>query len=140
MLGRHDMAINRKYEAFRPNAEKVIDTILAQHAICILCTLPPNAGNIELGEAYNRGLREIAAERNIPLIDFEREILARRPNDWNGTLMNRNDLLPTSEQGSANPASEPTAENLRESGYLLLGWLSVRKLVEVGSVVSEKGR
>jgi hypothetical protein len=29
------------------------------------------------------------------------------------------------------PESEPTPENLRESGYLLRGWLSVKKLAEV---------
>ena len=29
------------------------------------------------------------------------------------------------------PESEPTPENLRESGYLLRGWLSVKKLIEV---------
>jgi hypothetical protein len=35
------------------------------------------------------------------------------------------------------PESEPTAENLRESGYLLRGWLSVKKLIEVRGRVWE---
>jgi hypothetical protein len=133
LLGRQDLAIGRKYDAYRADAERAVDTILAQRAICILCTLPPYAGNLELSAAYNRGLRELAAERKIPLLDFEREILTRRPEDWNGTLMNRNDYLPTVEQGAANPAAAPTAENLRESGYLLLGWLSTKKILEVSS-------
>ena len=73
--------------------------------------------------------------RKLPLFDFEAEILARRPNDWDGTLLGKGDVHPTANQGSATPASEPTAENLRSSGYLLRGWLSVKKIGEVKAVV-----
>ncbi len=67
----------------------------------------------------------------MPLIDYEAEILARRPKDWNGTLLGKNDVHPTAEHGKINAASAPTEENLRSSGYLLRGWLSVRKIAEV---------
>ena len=59
------------------------------------------------------------------------EILKRRPDDWNGTLLSKNDVHPTAEQGGATASSAPTAENLRNSGYLLRGWLSVKKIAEV---------
>jgi hypothetical protein len=131
MLGTNDVTAGRKYDDFRRDLETTIDTILARSCVCILSTIPPHSGNLELGSSFNRGLREIAAERKMPLIDFEREILARRPEDWNGTLMNRGDVHPTAIQGEVTPASEPSAENLRESGYLLRGWLTVKKLVEV---------
>jgi hypothetical protein len=39
-----------------------------------------------LAASYNDALRELAKRQSLPLIDFEREILARRPNDWDGTL------------------------------------------------------
>jgi GDSL-like Lipase/Acylhydrolase family len=130
-IGMHDITANVKYDSYRADLEQALDMIASQGSIGILSTLPPHAGNLELGAAYNRGIREIAAERKLPLIDFEKELLARRETDWSGTLMNRNDLLPTVIQGTATPASEPTAENLRNSGYLLLGWLTVKKLTEV---------
>ena len=38
-------------------------------------------------------------------------------------------------QGGATPHSAPTAENLRNSGYLLRGWLSVEKIAEVKKTV-----
>ena len=40
-------------------------------------------------------LRKLAKGRGLPLIDFEKEILKRRPNDWNGTLLGKNDVHPT---------------------------------------------
>jgi hypothetical protein len=68
------------------------------------------------------------------MIDYEREILIRRPNDWNGTLLGKDDEHPTATTGSENGVtarSVPTDENLRNSGYLLRGWLSVKKIGEV---------
>jgi hypothetical protein len=38
--------------------------------------------------------------------------------------------LTASEVGGS-PGTEPTAENLKRSGYLLRGWLTVRKIAEV---------
>jgi hypothetical protein len=74
-------------------------------------------------------LRELAKERRVPLIDMEQEILQRRPDDWYGTLMTRMHL--TASRAGANPGSEPTEKNLRESGFLLRGWVTVRKIAEV---------
>jgi hypothetical protein len=45
--------------------------------------------------------------------------------------MGKNDVHPTANQGGATPTSEPTEENLKNSGYLLRGWLSVKKIAEV---------
>jgi hypothetical protein len=50
---------------------------------------------------------------------------------WDGTLLEKGDPHPTAERNGVTPTSPPTPENLRESGYLLRGWLSVRKLAEV---------
>ena len=71
----------------------------------------------------------LAKERGLPLLDLEREILTRRPDDWFGTLMDRIHL--TASQAGVNPGAEPTAENLRRSGYLLRGCLTVRKIAEI---------
>jgi hypothetical protein len=60
-----------------------------------------------------------------------KEILTRRPDDWNGTLQRKNNIHLTAREAGGDPAAAPTAENLGKSGYLLRGWLSVRKVAEV---------
>jgi lysophospholipase L1-like esterase len=131
MLGTNDASANRPVAAFRADMEKGVDLFSERGVICILSTIPPHPGRADLVKSYNEALRQVAKARALPLIDFEREILKRRPDDWNGTLLQKNDVHPTAAQGSATPTSEPTAENLRDSGYLLRGWLSVRKIAEV---------
>ena len=82
-------------------------------AVCILSTIPPHPAQLELAKTYNEALRKIAKEKSIPLIDYEKEILKRRPDDWNGTLLQKNDVHPTASQGGATAASAPTADNLK---------------------------
>jgi hypothetical protein len=118
--------------------EAVVDAIVSRGVVPVVSTIPPHVHRPELARSYNEALREIARRRGLPLIDFEREILARRPRDWDGTLLNRGDVHPTAESGGAGPASEPTKENLRNSGYLLRGWLSVKKITEVKRAVFDK--
>ena len=118
---------------------RALDMILAQGAIPIPTTEPPVKAQLEISKAYNETLRELARARGLPLIDLEQEILKRRPDDWYGTLMARMHL--TAARAGVNPASEPTAANLRESGFLLRGWLTVRKLGEVKRrVLDDEGK
>ena len=94
-------------------------------------TIPPHVHRPALARAYNEALRTLARARQLPLIDYEREILLRRPNDWDGTLLEKGDVHPTAARAGADPTSAPTPENLSNSGYLLRGWLSVNKVGEV---------
>ena len=48
------------------------------------------------------------------LIDFEREILLRRPNDWDGTLLGKGDVHPTGGENNVF-----TEDNLKKCGYAL---------------------
>ena len=111
--------------------ETALDLMLARGVVPVLSTIPPHAHRADLARSYNESLRRLARDRHLPLIDFEREIFARRPDDWNGTLLQKDDVHPTAANGPADAASAPTAENLRASGYLLRGWLSVKKLSEL---------
>ena len=134
MLGSNDASHDRKVEDYRRDLEIAVNTIVAACAIPILSTIPPHIHRQELAKSYNVVIREIARQRELPLIDYEREILVRRPNDWNGTLLNENDEHPTAEtggKGGVKASSAPTDDNLKRSGYLLRGWLSVRKIGEV---------
>jgi hypothetical protein len=135
MIGTNDVSAGRAVAAYRADLQRAVDLVLGQGVVCILSTIPPHPGRPDLARAYNEAIREVARARELPLIDYEHEILKRRPNDWNGALLEKNDVHPTAGQGGATPASEPTAENLANSGYLLRGWLSVRKIGEVKRTV-----
>ena len=138
MLGTNDVSLGRKVADYQRDAAQAVDMILDSGCICILSTIPPHPGNSKLSDEYNQALRKLAADRQLPLIDYEREILKRRPDDWNGTLMNKNDPHPSAGSGDVNSAAEPSAENLRTSGYLLRGWLSVKKIGEVKGEVIDR--
>ena len=135
MLGTNDASAGRAVADYRADMEKAVDLILGRGAVCVLSTIPPHPGKPDVAKSYNDELRKLAKDRGLPLIDFEQEILTRRKDDWNGTLLGKNDVHPTAEQGGATAHSAPTAENLRNSGYLLRGWLSVEKIAEVKKTV-----
>jgi hypothetical protein len=124
-------------DEYRKNMAKALDLILERGAIAIPTTAPPIKAHLKPSAAYNEALRELARTRGLPLIDVEQEILRRRPDDWYGTLMTRMHL--TASRAGVSPASEPTAENLRESGFLLRGWVTVRKIAEVKRRVLDRG-
>jgi hypothetical protein len=138
MLGTNDASAGRAVADYKADMEKAVDLILGQGAVCILSTIPPHPGKLDLSKSYNDELRKLAKDRGLPLIDYEQEILKRRPDDWNGTLLGKNDVHPTADQGGATPRSAPTAESLKNSGYLLRGWLSVKKIEEVWHTVFEE--
>jgi hypothetical protein len=138
MLGTNDASAGRDVAAYRADMERIVRLILERHAVPILSTIPPHPHRGDLARRYNEALRELARTHRLPLIDYEREILRRRPNDWNGTLLGKDDVHPTAGSGDVTPSSEPTEENLRRSGYLLRGWLSVRKIAEVKSRVFDR--
>jgi hypothetical protein len=131
MLGTNDASAGRSVEAFRDDISKSVHLMLDRGIICILSSIPPHPGKLELSRSYNQAIRDLAKINGLPFIDCEQEILTRRPTDWNGRLLGKDDVHPTANQGGATPTSDPTADNLRNSGYLLRGWLSVKKIEEV---------
>jgi GDSL-like lipase/acylhydrolase family protein len=135
MIGTNDASDGRTVADFQADVDRAVEKILAAGAVCILSTIPPHPGKMPVVKDYNEALRKLAKARQLPLIDFEQEILSRRPNDWNGTLLVKGDAHPSAEQGGTKPTSAPSAENLRNSGYLLRGWLSVKKIAEVKRTV-----
>jgi hypothetical protein len=114
---------------YRKNMAQALDAILERGAIPVLNTIPPFRAQLERTRQFNEALRALAKERGTPVIDLEREILTRRPDDWFGSLMDRIHL--TASQTGGNPSAEPTEENLRRSGYHLRGCLTVRKIAQI---------
>jgi len=127
--GIYDVEDGVPIDDYRRNMGKALDLILSRGAIPVPNTIPPFKAQFEQTRKFNDALRALAKERSIPVIDLEREILTRRPDDWFGPLMDRIHL--TAGRRGVGPSSEPTAENLRECGYLLRGWLTVRKISEL---------
>jgi gluconolactonase len=127
--GIYDVEDGVALDDYRKNMAKALDLILERGAIPIPNTIPPFRAQIARTRAFNDALRALAEERGVPLIDLEREVFARRPDDWFGPLMDRIHL--TAARDGVSPGSEPTPENLARSGYLLRGWLTVRKVAEV---------
>src|SRR5204862_1102624 len=116
---------------------KIVDLIIANGTIPILSTIPPVKGKDDAVKAYNAALADLVKEKKIPLIDYYGEVVKRRPTDWLGTLISNDGVHPTADNGGASAGSEPTEENLKNSGYLLRGVLSVRKIAEVKAKVLE---
>ncbi len=138
MLGTNDASARRETADFRKEYIVAVDLMLSRGIVPIISTIPPHVAQPRVARFYNDAIREIAKDKGLPLIDFEKEILKRRPTDWNGTLLGKNDVHPSAEFAGTKPTSEPTAENLKNSGYLLRGWLSVKKIEEVKAKVFDK--
>ena len=131
MLGTNDASASRTVDAFRADMEKAVDLILERG---VSASSPPSRrtlGKPELAKHYNEALRQTGEGTHLPLIDYEKEILKRRPDDWNGTLLQKNDVHPTAEPGRRDGQLGADRREPRNSGYLLRGWLSVQKIAEV---------
>lgn len=135
MLGTNDVNGGRSPAQYKGDMTKVVDLLIANGTIPIVSTIPPVKGKDEQVKAFNAVLMEIVKEKKIPVIDYYGEIVKRRPTDWAGTLISDDGVHPTGDHGGASPGSEPTEDNLKNSGYLLRGVLSVRKIVEVKAKV-----
>ena len=127
LLGTNDLGANVAPAAYAKNMETIVDKLLATRTIPVLVTVPPTKRNPEAAVAYNEELRKIGARHKLPIVDYHGEILARRPKDWLGTLISNDGVHPT----AVDPAGPATEENLSKSGYLLFGWATLNKLVEI---------
>ncbi|HEX7899740.1 MAG TPA: SGNH/GDSL hydrolase family protein [Planctomycetota bacterium] len=137
MLGTNDVNGGRSPAEIKADMGKIVDLLLANGTIPILSTIPPIKGKDAQVKAVNDALLALVKERKIPHIDFCGEILKRRPTDWLGTLISNDGVHPNP---GPDAAGEPTEENLKNSGYLLRGWLSVKKIGEVKAKVLDKKR
>jgi lysophospholipase L1-like esterase len=121
-------------EEYREKTREVVRKCLDRGTVVILSTIPPRHGFEEKGKAFAEAVRAIARELKVPLIDFQAEVLKRRPDDWDGaaekfkefkdydvpTLISRDGVHPSYPKKWADDYSE---DGLRNSGYGLRSWL-----------------
>ena len=127
--GIYDVENKRPMEEYEANMARAIDQITSAGAIPILTTIIPFKADLTRSKNYSEALRKLAKSREIPVLDVEREILERRPEDWYGKLTDRIHLI--AGQAGTSPGAEPTAKNLAGSGYLLRCYLTVQKVAEI---------
>jgi hypothetical protein len=147
MLGTNDMSAGRAVNTTITNLTAIVDALEARNIVVILSTIPPHPTQGALTTSYNAAVRTLAQNRQLPLIDFEAEILARQPGTaWNGTLLNLNDVHPSASGAGFDSSSSPyldggdsathlTGTSCSNVGYLLRSWLTVQKIKEVKSYV-----
>ena len=123
-----------------------IDQFIAVGIVPVLSTIPPRTSptfDITLGNPYNEALRALAEELSLPLIDYSKEILLRRPDGtWENTLIGPDGVHPSGGSNGYTSRSDPyadggdasthtTGDAALNSGQLLRTWLTVQKMKEI---------
>lgn len=140
MLGTNDASAKMKADVYRRNLVAIVTKIMQRNnTIVCLVTIPPHCKQGACARAITAVIRDVARNgvrlaggRRVyfPLVDYYRAIIDRRPDDWDGTLLNKDDVHPTA-RGSASDPYANGGENLSSSGYLLGCWLRVQKMKEI---------
>lgn len=142
MFGTNDLTQldAKEYEA---RTRAVVGRCLTNGTVVILTTIPPRSGMLEKAKAFADVQRRVAAAHGLPLVDYQAEILRRRPTDWDGSLPQFKDFaadgyqVPTLISGDgvhpSNPAkhADYSPEALDRNGYQLRNVLTLRVYADV---------
>ncbi|MHC4250169.1 MAG: GDSL-type esterase/lipase family protein [Planctomycetota bacterium] len=126
MIGTNDIGGGKVPGGYRSGLETVIRRCLDANCVPIVSTIPPKRRAMAGVEGANAIIRELARQHGIPLVDYCAEVLKRRRDDWDGTLISKDGVHPSG--GKSNIYTEA---NLRVSGYALRNWVTFMKLREV---------
>jgi len=142
LFGTNDLSgLDRK--EFRAKTASVVDRCLKNGTVVLLTTLPPRSGALEKARDFADAVRAVAKEKHVPLIDYQAEILRRRPDDWDGSLPKFKDVkggeyeVPTLIARDGVHPSFPkahqdySADSLSKSGYALRNYLTVVAYADV---------
>jgi lysophospholipase L1-like esterase len=141
MFGTNDL-FQVPIEEFEQKTAQVVQRCLDNGTVVLLTTLPPASGRLEQSKGFAAAVRRVAKEKNVPLIDYQAEILKRRPDDWDGTLAKFKDIkdvyeVPTLISGDGIHPSNPKAhrdfsqESLDNNGFLLRSSMTLESYAEV---------
>jgi lysophospholipase L1-like esterase len=127
---------------FEEKTARVVQRCLDNGSVVLLTTLPPASGRLDQSKEFAAAVRRVAKEKKVPLIDYQAEILMRRPEDWDGTLPQFKHIkdvyeVPTLISGDGIHPSNPKAhrdfskESLDTNGFLLRSSLTLQTYAEV---------
>ena len=146
MFGTNDVTRSDE-KSYDKQMRAVVEKCLKNGTVVILTTIPPRAGAEEKAKAFAEVARKIAADFKLPLIDYHKEILDRRPDDWNGALPKFKEFakdvyaVPTLISGDGVHPSAPSkhadysADALKSNGYQLRSVLTLHAYADVISRV-----
>jgi len=127
---------------YTENMAASLRRMMRDGTVPMLTSIPP----ANKGGHHEYWLAAVAIARglNVPLIDYQGEVLRRRPEDWNGRLdkfaeyRKRVYDAPTLVSADGTHPSNPkqwrgdfSEEGLRHNGYTLRDYLTIRKYAEV---------
>jgi lysophospholipase L1-like esterase len=143
MFGTNDLNQIEAKE-YETRTRSVIDKCLKNGTVVILTTIPPRAGKENKSKEFAEVQRKIAADLKLPLIDYQAEILKRRPDDWNGGLPQFKTeaskdaySVPTLVAGDGVHPSNPSKfqdyseESLNKNGYQLRSVMTLNSYADV---------
>ena len=103
LFGSNDLMEFDQAEHQRPLRD-VVARCLANGTVVILTTIPPRHGMVDKSLEFASVVRQVARDLKLPLVDYQAEILRRRPLDWDGAL----------DQFKASPGDEYNVPTLVE--------------------------
>ena len=121
----------------------LVDACLKHGTVPIVTTIPPKSGSLEKSKQFADSVRKLARELKVPLIDYQAEILKRRPEDWDGRLANFKEFeknvydVPTLIAGDGVHPSNPGKfkdygeDGLKTNGYVLRNYLTLNAYADV---------
>ena len=143
MFGSNDVREGNAAD-YERKLRSVVRRCLENGSVVILTTAPPRSGFVEKSKEFADAVRQVAADLKVPLIDYQAEILKRRPKDWDGSLPQFKDAaqedvyqVPTLIAGDGVHPSNPakygdwSEESLQHNGYSLRSYLTLMKYAEV---------
>jgi hypothetical protein len=142
MFGTNDVTRSDE-KSYDQQMRAVVEKCLKNGTVVILTTIPPRAGAEDKAKALAEAARKIAADFKVPLIDYHKEILDRRPDDWNGALPKFKEFakdvyqVPTLVSGDGVHPSYPSkladysADALKSNGYQLRSVLTLHAYADV---------
>lgn len=142
MFGTNDLG-GLQLKEYEQKTAEVVDRCLKNGTIVILTTPPPRHGLLEKSKQFAEGVRRVAKEKQVPLIDYHAEILKRRPDDWDGALPKFKEVpgseyeVPTLLARDGVHPSYPKAHqdyseaSLSRNGYALRSYLTLLAYADV---------
>jgi hypothetical protein len=136
MFGTNDLG-QLDLKEYDQKTRDVVERCLKNGTVVILTTIPPRSGALEKAKQFADAVRCIARDEQVPLIDYQAEILKRRPDDWDGALPRFKDapgdeyqvptLIARDGVHPSNPRAyqDYSAEGLRNNGYALRSYLTL---------------
>jgi len=141
MFGTNDLNA-LEVDEYDTKTREVVQMCLDNGTVVILNTIPPKHGRAEKAAVFAESVRKIARDLKVPLVDYQKEILRRRPDDWDGALekFSRHkgyDVPTLIARDGVHPSNckkyigDYSAEGLKNNGFGLWNYLVLMKYADV---------